>query len=309
MMSELKFLMAKFENGDIQALARIISVVENELDSSEEILSSLKIKDVPLIGFTGPPGAGKSTLINVILKQLTGVGKKIAVIAIDPSSPFHQGALLGDRLRMAEHFMNEKVYIRSLATRGSLGGLSSKIIEVTDILRAFPFSASETKNKGEKEKHGFDYVFIETVGVGQNEVQIAGLADITILVLSPGYGDGVQTLKAGILEIGDVFVINKSDLPGADAVAKNIEQLVRPRHAPVIKAVATEEKGVEEIITQINECSTRHNDKKIFLLTEKIFQLIQNKRMKNVDKKKLQKEIEKEMKKHSFNLYRFANSY
>src|ERR1051326_507823 len=169
-MSEMKSLVQKFESGDVKALARVISIVENETAGYEEILSSLKIKNVPVVGITGPPGAGKSTLINAILKKLTDKGKRVGVIAIDPTSPFNYGSLLGDRLRMAEHFTNEKVFIRSLATRGSLGGLSAKTIEVSDVLRAF----------------GFDYVFIETVGVGQSEVEIAGLADTTVLVLVPG---------------------------------------------------------------------------------------------------------------------------
>ncbi len=291
-MSETKSLLKKLESGDIKALARVISVVENELPGYEDILSSLKIKNVPVIGFTGPPGAGKSTLINAILKKLTDDGKRIGVIAIDPTSPFNYGSLLGDRLRMAEHFTNEKVFIRSLATRGSLGGLSAKTIEVSDVMRAF----------------GFDYVFIETVGVGQSEVEIAGLADTTVLVLVPGYGDEVQTLKSGIMEIGDVFVINKSDQPGADGFAKTVEQLVHTRNAPVLKAVATEEKGIEKIIKKIDEHAAHSNDKKIFLLTEKTYKLIQQKRMKDVDKKKLEKKIESEMKKKDFNLYKFANN-
>jgi len=292
-MSSTKDILKKFESGDLKALARIISIVENETKGYEEILCSLKIKNIPVVGITGPPGAGKSTLINTILKKLTDKGKRIGVIAIDPTSPFNYGSLLGDRLRMAEHFTNEKVFIRSLATRGSLGGLSAKTIEVADILRSF----------------GFDYVFIETVGVGQSEVEIAGLADTTVLVLVPSYGDEVQTLKSGIMEIGDIFVINKSDQPNADGFAKNIEQLAHIRNAPVLKAVAAEEKGIEEIIKKIDERSNKTNHKKLFLLTEKAFKLIQNNRMKNVDKKKLQKEIEKEMKKKDFNLYKFTKGY
>ncbi|MBI3500881.1 MAG: methylmalonyl Co-A mutase-associated GTPase MeaB [Bacteroidetes bacterium] len=296
-MSSTKDILKKFESGELKALARVISVVENEADGYEEILSSLKIKNVPVVGITGPPGAGKSTLINAILKKLTDKGKRIGVIAIDPTSPFNYGSLLGDRLRMAEHFTNEKVFVRSLATRGSLGGLSAKTIEVADVMRAF----------------GFDYVFIETVGVGQSEVEIAGLADTTVLVLVPGYGDEVQTLKSGIMEIGDIFVINKSDQPNAEGFAKNIEQLVHSREKsnwtpPVLKATATEEKGIEEIIKKIDEHATHSNNKKLFLLTEKAFKLIQNKRMKDIDKKKLQKEIEKEMKKKDFNFYQFIKS-
>ena len=321
-MSSTKDILKKFESGDIKALARIISIVENETAGYEEILSSLKIKNVPVVGITGPPGAGKSTLINAILKKLTDTGKRIGVIAIDPTSPFNYGSLLGDRLRMAEHFTNEKVFIRSLATRGSLGGLSAKTIEVIDVLRSFPFSDSplplvsgseQKRRNGEEVNRGFDYVFIETVGVGQSEVEIAGLADTTILVLVPGYGDEVQTLKSGIMEIGDIFVINKSDQPNAEGFAKNIEQLVHSREKsnwtlPVLKATATEEKGIEEIIKKIDEHTTHGNDKKLFLLTEKAYKLIQQKRMKDIDKKKLQKEIENEMKRKSFNLYQFVKT-
>ena len=227
------------------------------------------------------------------------------MIAIDPTSPFNFGSLLGDRLRMSEHFSDENIFIRSLATRGSLGGLSAKTIEITDVMRA----------------SNFDYIFIETVGVGQSEVEVAGLADTTVLVLAPGFGDEVQTIKSGIMEIGDIFVVNKSDSAGAEGFAKTIEQLVQSKKPstinyqpstitwipPVILASATNKKGTEEIIEKIDEHLIKtHNDKKVFLLTEKAYKLIQNYRMKNLDKKKLQAEIEKEMKKKDFNLYKFV---
>jgi LAO/AO transport system kinase len=305
-MSKTLEILKQLASGDKKALARCITIVENELAGYEDILSSLKFnKHVPVIGFTGPPGAGKSTLINALLAALSKKNKKVGVIAIDPTSPFNFGSLLGDRLRMSEHFSDENIFIRSLATRGSLGGLSAKTIEITDVMRA----------------SNFDYIFIETVGVGQSEVEVAGLADTTVLVLAPGFGDEVQTIKSGIMEIGDIFVVNKSDSAGAEGFAKTIEQLVQSKKPstinyqpstitwipPVILASATNKKGTEEIIEKIDEHLIKtHNDKKVFLLTEKAYKLIQNYRMKNLDKKKLQAEIEKEMKKKDFNLYKFV---
>ena len=176
-------------SGDRKSLARAITIVENDLSGAEELLLSVDLKNAPpVIGVTGPPGAGKSTLINSLISQFLLRGERVAVIAVDPTSPFTSGSLLGDRLRMPEHFNNPNVFIRSLATRGSLGGLSAKAIEITDLIRA----------------SGFDRVIIETVGVGQSEVEIAGLADITLLVLVPEAGDDIQALKSGIMEIADI---------------------------------------------------------------------------------------------------------
>ena len=299
-MSKTQEILKQLASGNKKALARCITIVENELSGYEDILSSLKFnKHVPVIGFTGPPGAGKSTLINALLSLLSSKNKKVGVIAIDPTSPFNFGSLLGDRLRMSEHFSDENIFIRSLATRGSLGGLSAKAIEITDVMKTF----------------GFDYIFLETVGVGQSEVEVAGLADTTVLVLAPGFGDEVQTIKSGIMEIGDIFVVNKSDSPGAEGFAKTIEQLVHSREKsnwtpPVLLASATNKKGTEGIIKKIDEHLIKtHNDKKVFLLTEKAYKLIQNNRMKNLDKKKLQKEIEKEIKNKDFNLYKLVKDH
>ena len=217
-MSKTKELLKQLTAGDKKALARCITIVENELAGYEDILSSLKFnKHVPVIGFTGPPGAGKSTLINALLSTLSEKNKKVGIIAIDPTSPFNFGSLLGDRLRMSEHFSDENIFIRSLATRGSLGGLSAKTIEITDVMKAFTSSPAPSPT-GEGNSP-FDYIFIETVGVGQTEVEVAGLADTTVLVLAPGFGDEVQTIKSGIMEIGDIFVVNKSDSPGAEGFA------------------------------------------------------------------------------------------
>src|SRR6187399_1611951 len=186
-------LLSKLQLGDAKALARSISLVENEADGYEGLLRSLPPNpNKPVIGITGPPGAGKSTLVDSLIGLLVSNGKKIGVLCVDPSSPFNLGSLLGDRIRMSDWYNNPNVYIRSLATRGSLGGLHPKIIEISDLLKAAPF----------------DYIIIETVGVGQSEIEIAGLADITIVVMVPEAGDEIQTMKAGIMEIADVFVVN-----------------------------------------------------------------------------------------------------
>ncbi len=296
-MATTKTLIQQLKQGDKKTLARCISIVENELEHYEEILTSLPINStIPVIGITGPPGAGKSTLISAVIKNLSAENKSIGVIAIDPTSPFNYGSLLGDRLRMAEHFTNENVFIRSLATRGSLGGLSAKTIEIVDVMRTFPF----------------DYIFVETVGVGQSEVEVVGLADTTILVLVPESGDDVQAMKSGVMEIADIFVVNKADRDGANTFIKNIVQLVHSKEAsdwniPVIKAIATKGEGVDEVIEAINKHhTTGANSKRPYLLAEKAFRLIQNNRMKDVSKQTLQKEIEKEIKKKDFNLYRFV---
>jgi LAO/AO transport system kinase len=291
-------LIQQLQQGDKKALARCITIVENELEGYEEILTSLKFNaSIPVVGVTGPPGAGKSTLINAVIKKLTDEGKSVGVIAIDPTSPFNYGSLLGDRLRMAEHFTNEKVFIRSLATRGSLGGLSAKAIEIVDVMRAF----------------AFDYIIVETVGVGQSEIEVVGLADTTVLVLVPEAGDDVQAIKSGIMEIADVFVVNKSDRDGANTFLKNLIQLVHSKplndwSIPVIKAVATKYEGVDELIDAIKKHHTVGvNTKRAYLLAEKAYRLIQNKRMKDISKQDLKSEIEKELLKPDFNLYRFVN--
>ncbi len=290
-------LIQQLNKGDKKALARCISIVENELDGYEEILTSLHInQSIAVIGVTGPPGAGKSTLINAVIKKLTDQHKHVGVIAIDPTSPFNYGSLLGDRLRMAEHFTNENVFIRSLATRGSLGGLSSKTIEIVDVMRS----------------SNFDYIIVETVGVGQSEVEIVGLADTTVLVLVPEAGDDVQAMKSGVMEIADIFVVNKADRDGANTFIKNIIQLVHSKtesewHIPVIKAIATKQEGVDELIAAINNHRTKGiNSKRPYLLAEKAYRLIQNYKMKNISKHDLQLQIEKEITNKDFNLYRFV---
>jgi LAO/AO transport system kinase len=288
------------KTGDRKTLARAITLVENDLPGAQEILLSLDLEQVaPVIGVTGPPGAGKSTLINALVSRFSAAGQRTAVIAVDPTSPFTSGSLLGDRLRMPEHFMDPNVFIRSLATRGSLGGLSAKAIEITDLVRA----------------SGFDRVIVETVGVGQSEVEIAGLADITILVLVPEAGDDIQALKAGVMEIADIYVINKADRPGADLFAKNIHHLVHGRTAdeirPMLKTVASTGTGMEELVAAIESKSQHRANirQKSYLFAEKAWRLISQKRMHDIHKSELASRIESEVKSGSFQLYKFCAQY
>ena len=223
--------------GDIKTLARCISLVENEVSGYEKLLQLLPPSTTPVIGITGPPGAGKSTLVDALIGNITEQNKKIGILCVDPSSPFNLGALLGDRIRMSEWYNNPNVYIRSLATRGSLGGLHPKIIEISDLLKAAPF----------------DYIIIETVGVGQSEIEIAGLADTTVVVVVPESGDEVQTMKAGLMEIADIFVVNKADRADADTFVKNLRLMLAPSFSSkqipitVIKTVALQKKGIIEL--------------------------------------------------------------
>ncbi len=299
-MDTTKELIEKLHIGDVRALARCITVVENDLPGFEELLAGLTIsKKTPILGFTGPPGAGKSTLINALVDHLSAQNLKIGIVAIDPTSPFNFGSLLGDRVRMSDHFLNEKIFIRSLATRGSLGGLTAKIIEITDVMKAY----------------GFDYIFVETVGVGQSEVEIVGLADTTVLVLVPEAGDEVQSLKSGIMEIADIFVVNKSDRPGSEFFLKNLHELTHSADASkwipkIIKVIATEKVGVDTLFEAIKLHIAQLKDStKSLLHTEKAYQIIQSRRMKDLNKMQLAKFIETKLAQTEFNLYRIVNEF
>lgn len=205
-------VLADFEAGSFAGLARAVSIVENHRAGFEELLAALHPKTgrARRIGLTGPPGAGKSTITTLLTKELRNAGHRVGIIAVDPTSPFTGGALLGDRVRMEQVALDPGVFIRSMATRGSLGGLAGTTREVADVLDAF----------------GFERIVIETVGVGQSELEVARTADSTVVVLVPESGDSIQTLKAGVMEIADIFVVNKADRPGADRLRTDIELML-----------------------------------------------------------------------------------
>ena len=290
------------KDGDTRTIARAITSIENDLKGSRELLMSLP-SDQPnatVVGITGPPGAGKSTLVNALLHAWTDKGKRVAVLLVDPSSPFNFGALLGDRIRMSDFYLNPLVYIRSLASRGALGGLNHRIIEIVALLKACPF----------------DYILIETVGVGQSEVEIAGIADTTLVVVVPEAGDEIQTMKAGVMEIVDIFVVNKSDREQASELLKHLKALAHHKaHAweiPVIAAVATEGKGLDELLVAIEQHQSyndKHVQRKLHLLTEKVWQLIQHEKMKDYDFSKLAEAILLAHQMGPVNIFQFAQNY
>jgi LAO/AO transport system kinase len=295
-------LLEQLQTGDTKALARSISFVENEQEGYEDFLTQLPAhNETKIIGITGPPGAGKSTLVDGLISELLKDGKKLAVLCVDPSSPFNMGAVLGDRIRMSQWYTHPNVFIRSLASRGSMGGLHPKIIEITEVVKAA----------------GYDYIILETVGVGQSEIEIAGLADTTVVVLVPESGDEVQTMKAGLMEIADVFVVNKSDRPDADVFLKNLRMMLAPafsthkNEVPIIKAIASEGKGLMELHEAIKKHQQEEsfNERKIWLLVEKTYQIIQQQRMRNINKKLLTEKISASLNTESFNLYRFARQF
>ena len=301
MSTNIPNILQQLYSGDKRALARCITLVENEWPGYEQLLKQLAFtKSIPVIGITGPPGAGKSTLIGALAGYITSLGKKLAIIAVDPSSPFNRGALMGDRLRMSEHYLNPNIFIRSMASRGSLGGLAPKIFEVADIIKA----------------SGFDYIIIETVGVGQSEVEIAALADTTVLALVPEAGDDIQTIKSGVMEIADVYVLNKADRDGANTFVKNLSMLAHTNasdgwEAPVIKTVATKNEGLVELLDAIEKHHQHgsNSQKKAHLMAEKAMMLIRNLRTRDISFESIEQDLQQLMADKNFNLYQYVSKF
>ncbi len=239
-------LVAKAREGDARSVARLISLVENGHPALPEVAAALTpyAGRAQVVGLTGSPGVGKSTTTNELVRELRQAGKRVGVLAVDPSSPFTGGAILGDRIRMQDHTTDPGVYIRSMSSRGQLGGLAAATPQAVRVL----------------EGAGCDVIVVETVGVGQAEVEIASLADTTLVLLAPGMGDAIQAVKAGVLEVADVFVINKADRPGADATYRDIQGMLalgeraagewRPQ---VVKATAVKGEGIDDVVAAIGK--------------------------------------------------------
>ncbi len=237
-------LAERIKNKDERALARAISYVENDHPEKLELLKDIHSlqKKAHYVGLTGSPGAGKSSLVNRLITFLRSKGMTIGVVAVDPTSPFSGGAILGDRVRMSEHFTDPDVFIRSMGTRGSLGGLARTTKETVRLMDAY----------------GFDVILIETVGVGQSELDIMKIADSIAVVLNPGSGDVVQVFKAGIMEIADLFIVNKADLPGVPKLLSEIEAMLdlvkhdAPYRPPIVQTISVQNKGLQEVWDQLS---------------------------------------------------------
>ena len=266
--------------GEVRALARVITRVENRSPDSSSILQGLfpHTGRARVVGVTGSPGAGKSTLVDRMAAAYRQHGKQLAIVAVDPSSPFTGGAILGDRIRMSALETDPGVFIRSMATRGRLGGLAFATADVVSVLDAA----------------GRDPVIVETVGVGQDEIDIVKLAEVSIVVLAPGMGDDIQALKAGIMEIGDIFVINKCDRPGVEKMEQAVTTLLSLAHRedgwvpPIVKTVATEGRGIEELMADIDRCyehlrnSGAGEAKKRQMARDRLLNLLEERIMKRV---------------------------
>jgi LAO/AO transport system kinase len=239
-------LLSRLRDGEVASLARAISLVDSHADVGNALHHAVRpfTGQAEVIGITGPPGAGKSTLINALITELRGQDKRVAVVAVDPSSPISGGSVLGDRTRMGEHTDDPDVFIRSLSARGHLGGLSASVLRVVDLIDAA----------------GWDVVILETVGAGQSETEVAEVADINVVINAPGLGDDVQAIKAGILEIADVLVVNKADSPLAQRTERQLKAMLQLRReesqqVPVVSTIATAGSGIEELVSAIRSQS------------------------------------------------------
>ncbi|MHA6250652.1 methylmalonyl Co-A mutase-associated GTPase MeaB [Oceanobacillus sp. CAU 1775] len=273
-------LVERMKQKDIRALAKAITMVENDHPEKLELLSDVfsQQKNAIYVGLTGSPGAGKSSLVNRLITQIRKENKTVAVIAVDPTSPFSGGALLGDRVRMNEHFNDDGVYIRSMATRGSLGGLARATKDAIRVCDAY----------------GFDVIIVETVGVGQSELDIMKIVDTTAVVLTPNSGDVLQVFKAGIMEIADLFVINKADLHGFGKLKALLKELVmitatEDYQVPIVKTITTEDKGIDKLWEKLKEHHTflysteQGKKKRVFQRELEIYELIREEIWRDVE--------------------------
>jgi len=292
--NSIESLLSQLDPGNYRVLPRLISLVENQPNLALKILGKIPARNIPVIGITGPPGAGKSTLLSGLIEYLRSQNKKIGVIAVDPSSPFSMGSVLGDRIRMQTHSMDPGVFIRSMSSRGNLGGLSASSSDILGLFQAFDF----------------DYIFIETVGVGQSEVEVIGLANCVVVVLVPESGDEVQSIKSGLIEIADILVVNKSDRPGAGKLLGYLTEMLQDKEfkgdIDLLKTQAEFKIGIPELMEACeSHLKTISKTKKVYQKMQQIYQILKREKMKELDLISIQQKLDREIDHPDFNLYRF----